>query len=193
MMMTQHDSTMKPTDVLQNDDSAVWRLDNNNNNKTKTDDDPWHGNYTVWQCGGDGSSTGSHTVNPLAFLKVLHWNIMECCVPKRNHPTTTTTKTRTVDEDTTEEIFHETIPYELADTTTPNTIDTDTNCTASPSTPTESTEGSAISTTTTTTTTSTAMTNTWIPTSTYTIEVWNAIVTVLCLNVFVQFFTGKKK
>ena len=155
-------------------------LDNHNNNNIAVDDPLRSRNNNtvaddaapiVW----DSDTT---TTNPFTFLKVmLRSNIMDCCMPKQNKRNETSRGD--LHEDTSE-TYHETLPYE-PDTTTEELSFSDTNRSAIP----EETATAAA--------TSAAMTKQWMSPHTYTIEVWNAIVTVLCLNVFVQFFTGKKK
>lgn len=154
-------------------------LDNHNNNNIAVDDPLRSRNNNtvaddaapiVW----DSDTT---TTNPFTFWKVLRSNIMECCIPKQKKRNETSRGD--LHEDTSE-TYHETLPYE-PDATTEELSFSDTNRSAIP----EETATAAA--------TSAAMTKQWMSPHTYTIEVWNAIVTVLCLNVFVQFFTGKKK
>ncbi len=138
------------------------------NNNTKVDDTA----PVVWD-----SDT---TTNPFTFWKVLRSNIMDCCIPKQKKRNETS---RGEFHDDTSETYHETLPFEAyTGTTTEELSYNDTNRMIPEGTPTAAAS-----------TSSTAMTKHWMSPNTYTIEVWNAIVTVLCLNVFVQFFTGKKK
>ena len=127
---------MEPTDVIQNDRGVTSMLKINlfeptssllDTNTAEDDDDPLrppvvtnnNGNHTIWQCGRDNSSpyidtTGnSSATTPFAFLKRLHSNILDCCVPKNRNHTTKRTTSATFHDDTLEETFYETIPYEV--------------------------------------------------------------------------------
>lgn len=192
--MLQHPND-GPSDVMtensvMNDLPSSLLLDHNHNHNDTVEYDPLvhnlntNGNDTVWQCGGmESSSTcGDSPMNhPFAFWNIIRSNIEECCIPRNQRNDTT----RTFEDESSSEhhIYHDTIPYE-ADATDSNKEDQNSDGMI------QKEPGTTTSTTPATTTT---MTKHWMTTNTYTIEVWNAIVTVLCLNVFMQFFTGKKK
>ena len=190
-MMTQ-DSGMNLSKASPNDETVMninyqssLLFDTDDNSKTVYDplhkSKPKRASETVWHCGrasSTPSSSNTGVTNPLAFFNIIRSNIMECCIPKQIKRNDTA---RTFDDDSLEEVYHETIPYE---------VDTPKEMAMDGMTP--KTEPSTV-TATAATTPSTTMTKHWMSTNTYTIEVWNAIVTVLCLNVFVQFFSGKKK
>ena len=176
-------SCCDPNNNLQN--SLLF--DDHNSNNNHTGDDLLLRNETVWQCGNrstfGGDKRPTTTNHPFAFWNIIRTNIEECCIPQQRNQRNDETPP-TFQDESSEHIYHDTISYNEVNTTENDHNSTGDNSKYHNKDPP------------TTTATTTTMTKHWMSTTntaSYTIEVWNAIVTALCLNVFMQFLTGKKK
>jgi hypothetical protein len=161
-------------------------------------------NTSIWQCGGGGSASSSRNENqfhfgssPFVWLQHCFRHGPSCCISSSKHNThmnmksndnttalsshdTTSASITTTMNDTNLDDFQDYDEFLDADATT-NEGGDDTNMVQQ------------TTTSSTTTASTTTITKKWLSPQQYTMEVWNAIVTVMCLNVFVQFFTKPKK
>jgi hypothetical protein len=167
-------------------------------------------NNSIWQCGGGGGGSASISRNenqfhfgssPFVWFQHCFRNGPSCCISSSKHNThmnmksndnttalssqdTTSASITTTMNDTNLDDLQDSDEFLDADSTTNEGNDTNMV---------QQTTTSSTTTASTTTASTTTMTKKWLSPQQYTMEVWNAIVTVMCLNVFVQFFTKPKK